>query len=196
MTRTECSMMAAAVAAMLWMAPPAFAQAPAKQAAAPKGEKVVASTEVTATVTKINQATRDVTLTTEDGREVSFVADSAVKNLGQVKVGDLVKVTYTEALAYEVKKGGKAVGAQETIAGGSAAAGAKPAAGIARQVTATVTIAAIDADVPSVTFKTASGEARTIHVLRPEKLKGVNVGDTVELTYTEALAIKVEPAKK
>ena len=30
----------------------------------------------------------------------------------------------------------------------------------------------------------------------PGELKGVSVGDTVEITYTEALAIKVETAKK
>jgi hypothetical protein len=33
-------------------------------------------------------------------------------------------------------------------------------------------------------------------VQRPERLQGVNVGDTVEITYTEALAIKVEKASK
>jgi hypothetical protein len=31
-------------------------------------------------------------------------------------------------------------------------------------------------------------------VLHPEKLEGVSVGDTVELTFTEALAIKVVEA--
>jgi hypothetical protein len=71
-----------------------------------------------------------------------------------------------------------------------------PAGAIAQQVTATVMIAAIDPKVPSVTFKGASGETRTIKVMRPEKLQGVNVGDTVELVYTEALAIKVEKATK
>ena len=28
--------------------------------------------------------------------------------------------------------------------------------------------------------------------MRPERLQGVNVGDTVDITYTEALAIKVD----
>jgi len=30
--------------------------------------------------------------------------------------------------------------------------------------------------------------------MHPEKLEGVSVGDTVDITYTEALAIKVEEA--
>jgi hypothetical protein len=32
--------------------------------------------------------------------------------------------------------------------------------------------------------------------MHPEKLQGVSVGDTVDITYTEALAIKVEEAPK
>jgi hypothetical protein len=32
--------------------------------------------------------------------------------------------------------------------------------------------------------------------MHPEKLQGVSVGDTVELAYTEAVALKVEAAPK
>jgi hypothetical protein len=59
-----------------------------------------------------------------------------------------------------------------------------------------VTITAIDPKVPSVTFKGPAGNTRAIKVRYPEKLQGVNVGDTVEITYTEALAMKVEKAPK
>jgi len=157
-------------------------------------EAIVSSTEVTATVTKIDQATREVTLKPEDGDEFSFVASDEVKNLGQVKVGDRVTVTYAEALAYEVKKGGAVASPTTVVAGKSADPGAKPAGAIARQTTATVAIVAIDPKVPSVTFKGPAGNTKTIKVMHPEKLQGVQVGDTVELTYTEALAIKLEAA--
>ena len=170
----------------------AVAQTPAPS---PRGEAVIGAVQVTATVAKIDQATRQVTLKTNDGREVTFVADPAVKNLPQVKAGDQVVATYTEALAYEVKKGGSA-GLSGTVAGGTAKPGATPAAAIAQQVTLTVTIAAIDLKVPSVTFKGPQGNTRTIKVQRPERLQGVSVGDTVELTYTEALAVKIDPAPK
>ena len=157
-------------------------------------EAIVSSTEVTATVTKIDQATREVTLKPDDGDEFSFVASDEVKNLGQVKVGDRVTVTYAEALAYEVKKGGEVASPATVVAGKSAEPGAKPAGAIARQTTATVAIVAIDPKVPSVTFKGPAGNTKTIKVMHPEKLQGVQVGDTVELTYTEALAIKLEAA--
>ena len=108
MKAIRVSTMAACLAGVLGLGPVALAQASAKQAAPNKGEAVMAAVEVTATVTKIDQKTRAVTLKTADGQEYSFVADKAVQNLAQVKQGDLVKVAYTEALAYEVKKGGKA----------------------------------------------------------------------------------------
>ena len=147
-------------------------------------------------MTKVDQATREVTLKTADGQETSFVAGPDVKNLAQLKVGDVVKVTYAEAFAYEVKKGGTTVGPQTAVAGGSAPVGEKPRAAFARQTTATVIITAIDPKVPSVTFKGPAGNTRTIKVMRPEKLQGVSVGDTVEITFTEAITIDVEDAPK
>jgi ribosomal protein S17 len=162
----------------------------------PTGDAIVSTATVTATVTAINQATREVTLKTADGQESSFVAGDDVKNLAQVKVGDQVTVKYAEALAYEVKKGGKAAGPQTAVVGKSAALGEMPAGAVARQTTVTVLITAIDTKAPSVTFQGAGGKTKTIKVLHPEKLEGVKVGDTVEITYTEALAIKVEEAPK
>jgi len=164
-------------------------------AAAPVGgEAVVASATVTATVTQINQVTREVTVKTEDGKEFSFVAGDNVQNLAQVKVGDVITAKYAEALAYEVKKGGTAVAPETTVVGGRTALGEMPAGAIARQTTVTVLITAIDTKAPSVTFQGPGGKSKTIKVLHPEKLEGVKVGDTVAITYTEALAISVDPA--
>jgi hypothetical protein len=162
----------------------------------PKGEGVIASAEVTATVTKVDQATREVTLKSETGEEYSFIAGENVKNLPQVKVGDVLTATYAEAFVYEVRKGGTVADVNTVVAGGSAKPGMKPEGAIARQSTATVMITAIDRHAPSVTFKGPAGNVRTIKVMHPEKLEGVSVGDTVDITYTEALAIKVEEAPK
>lgn len=181
----------ASVAAVLFMATTAHAQQPAA------GEAVISSTSVTATVTKIDYTTRAVTLRTQDGKEHTIVADTAVRNLAQVKPGDVVTATYAEALAYEVlKKGAKAPGVEQVVGGGRAEPGKKPAGAIGQQTTVTVTISAIDRSVPSVTFTGPAGNSRTIKVRHPEKLEGVSVGDMVDITYTEALAITVDPAPK
>lgn len=193
MTSFKASTTAACLAATLCLATVARAETPA---ADPQGEVMMATATVTATVTKINHETREVTVKGDDGKEHTFVASEDVKNLAQVKPGDVITATYGEALAYEVKKGGQVADLATVVGGGAAAPGSRPAAGIARQTTATVLITAIDPKAPSVTFKGPQGNTRTIKVLHPEKLEGVSVGDTVQLTFTEAFAVKVEAAPK
>jgi len=150
---------------------------------------------VTATVEAIDQATRMVTLKTPDGKLVSFIADEAVKNLPQVKVGDKVKVNYYESLVMRVLKPEEAA---VNVAGAGVAAakpGEKPAGVGAREVTVTVTIEAIDMKAGTVTFKGPAGNVRTIPAEDPKNLEKIKVGDRVAVTYKEALAISVEAAK-
>lgn len=168
---------------------PAFASA-----AEPKGDSMVATVEATATVVSIDHETREVVLRGADGQEYSFIAGDQVRNLAQVKTGDIVTTTYTEAVAYELRPGGEA-NAAEAIAMGRAAEGEMPAGMVAREVVLTVEIVAIDRETPTVTFRGPQGNTKTVLVRHPEKLEGVSVGDTVDITYTEALAIRVDPAQ-
>jgi len=186
---------AAGLAGCLCLSTAAMAQGTAPPVAAPKGAAVLSSVDATATVMKIDHKTREVTLKASDGREQTFVVDAAVKNLDQVKKGDVVTATYTEAVAYEVRKGGKP-GADSTVAAATAAPGAKPAGVIAQTTTVTVAVVAIDPKVPSVTFKGPQGNTQTIKVASADKLKGVTVGDTVDIAYTEAITISVAKAPK
>ena len=170
-------------------AAPAEAAAPVDEA--PAGA-LAATVKATATVTAINHETREVTLKLEDGEEFSLIADEAVKNLDQVSQGDVVVATYTEALAYEVITGGEEADLETTVAAAAAELGEMPAAVAGRSTTLTVTITAIDTEAPSVTFIGPGGNTRTIQVLYPEKLDGVSVGDSLKVTYAEALALSVE----
>ena len=132
------------------------------ETAAPAGTVVAAAAvQVTATVVEIDHKTREVTLKAADGREETFIVDEAVKNLDQVKKGDVVVVTYAESLAYEVKKPGAAA-AGVAVGGATAKPGEKPAGVVAREVTVTVTITAIDEKAPTVTFKGPQGNTRTV----------------------------------
>jgi Cu/Ag efflux protein CusF len=62
-------------------------------------------------------------------------------------------------------------------------------------MTATVTITAIDMSVPSVTIKKDDGSVTSFKVEEKKNLEGFKVGDRVQITYTQALAISVEPGK-
>jgi hypothetical protein len=160
-----------------------------------KGEAVVATVTATATVTKINHKTREVHIKTTDGQVAKFVASADVQNLDQIKKGDMITVVYTEALAYEVKK--HSTSAEGTTTTGAVAnPGEKPAGAVAQQTTITVKITAINSKTASVTVKGTDGELETIKVKDPSKLNGLKVGDTVDITYIEAIAIKVDPKAK
>jgi len=175
--------------------PPPTVSAPAAPVSGTVGENVVTAT---AKVKAINLKTRNVTLQRADGSVFKFVAGEEVRNLPQVKVGDEVKVTYYESLAYEVHKPGDVTpGAAVAEVAGRAKPGEKPAAAAGRVTTITATIAGIDKAGPTVTLRGPDGELTTVKVRHPEKLDQVAVGDLVEITYTEALAISVDtPTKK
>ena len=191
--RFESVLVAVCVAGSLCLASLAVAET-AKPAS---GVVAAAAVKVTATVMEIDHKKREVTLKAADGREETFVVDEAAKNLDQVKKGDVLVVTYAEALAYEVKKPGTAA-AGTAVGAATAKPGEKPAGVITRETTVTVTITAIDEKAPTVTFKGPKGNTRTIKVKDVAKLKGVKVGDQVDITYTQALALSIEkaPAKK
>lgn len=152
--------------------------------------------KVAATITKIDAATREVTLKGPQGREVTVLAGPEVKNFAQIKVGDQVNIEYVEALTVELKKGSTAAVSRTDQAGeATAKPGERPAGVAGRQVTVTAEVMAVDPRTQTVTLR---GPRQTVDlkVADPEQFKRVAKGDRVEATYTEALAIAVEPAKK
>ena len=153
----------------------------------------------TAVVQAIDLNTREVTLRGEDGRVFTFIAGDQVKNLPQVRVGDTVKATYTESIAIEVKRvDGGTPDLSVAATGGSAAPGERPAGNVARTVTVSAVIVAIDRTTNRVTLRGPSGNERVVQARDPKNLDNVQVGDLVSATYTESLGISVEavpPAK-
>jgi hypothetical protein len=152
--------------------------------------------KVEATVQAIDLPKRVVTLKGSKGNIFDLKVGEEAKNLPQIKVGDLVTVQYYESLAFQVIKAGQA--GVESAGSGVARAkpGGKPGGVAANQVTVTASIEAIDAKNKYVTLKGPEGKTQEIKVKDPKNLKNVKVGDQVVLTYTEALAVSVEPAKK
>jgi hypothetical protein len=74
---------------------------------APKGEKpkgtVYNYIDVRAKVLAVDYKTRTVTLSGPDGKVSPVVVDASVQNFENVKVGDMVVVRYTEAVAISVR---------------------------------------------------------------------------------------------
>jgi hypothetical protein len=116
-----------------------------------------------------------------------------VKRFDELKVGDTVTFRYYESIAYSIRKPGQPSG-MPTQTGPSVtrSQGPKPGGTISQQETATVTLKAIDAKVPSVTVVTEDGRTVSFKVEDKKNLQDVKVGDKVEITYTEAFMISVK----
>ena len=74
--------------------------------------------------------------------------------------------------------------------------GPKPGGTMSSQVTAVVTIQAIDMKVPSVTIKTDDGSVSSFKVEDKKALGNFKAGDKVQITYTRALAVGVDTPRK
>jgi len=172
---------------------PAPAPAPSAPPSGTVSETLVTGT---ATVEKVDVASRHVTLRNAEGRTITVKCPPEVRNLPQVNVGDECVVSYYESLAYEVKRAGDAApGASVTAAAGRAKEGGMPAAGGGTATTVTVTIEAIDKPNGSLTLRGPDRSLSLVKVRDPSKLDQVSVGDLVEITYTEAMAVSVQPKK-
>jgi hypothetical protein len=158
---------------------------------------VARAVEVSAEVVSIDKATRTVTLKGPQGNVVDVVAGDEVRNFDQIKVGEFVVARYAQALTLELRKTKGAVG-DITVSEQTARAkpGERPAAAGARQVTAIATVTAVDKKKSTITLKGPRGNVVVLDVQNPDQFKVVKKGDQVEVTYTEALALSVEPAPK
>ena len=185
----------AAQSALAQSSPPA--PTAAVIAASAPGTATIASTvSVSATVTAIDKATRQVTLKGPEGRVNTVTAGAEVRNFDQVKVGDVVTVRYVESLTLTLKKDGKELrNMTDTPAAVRAPAGERPGGAVGRQVEVTANVIALDAKTQTVTLQ---GPKQTVELKVPDagQFKLIKVGDQIQATFTEAVALAVEPAKK
>ena len=163
---------------------------------APGQVAVAEGIEVQGVITKINKKDRTVTLKGAEGKEVSFVAGPEVKRFNQAKVGDIVTVTFFEALGLELKKAGNGVRERsEKTEVVRTKPGEPVGAAVSHHVTVIADVTAIDAATGKVTLR---GPKRTaeLTVKDNEQLKDIKVGDQVEARYVEATVITLTPGKK
>lgn len=147
---------------------------------------------VTAKIVAIDSESRIVTLQDSQGNVESLKVGPDVTRFDALKVGDTVTFRYQEAIAYGIAKPGAPAPASQATPSLERSPGAKPGGTISRTLSALVTITAIDPAVPSVTVKTQEGHTITMQVADKANLAGVKVGDTVQITYSQALTISVQ----
>lgn len=175
------------------IAPPAPPEVTSETKSAPDRVETTQTITVNAVVTAIDQKKRLVTLKGSDGEERIIQVSDEVRNLPQVKKGDVVVVSFYESIVFQLRKKGEAQpGAAMVEGAGRAEPGEQPGAAGARAITITATVVKIDKKAPSLTLKGPEGNTRTLPVKDASKLDPIKIGDLIEITYTEAVAIAVE----
>jgi Cu/Ag efflux protein CusF len=117
---------AAAVAVMMMMAVPGLA-AEAPKAESKPGGVLLEAVSFKATVEAIDSKTRKITLKMEDGSKTEFIAGDEVRNFAQIKKGDHVDYSFTQAIAIDVQKSSGAPKMGESTQVERAKLGDKPA---------------------------------------------------------------------
>jgi hypothetical protein len=154
---------------------------------------------VTASVEAIDQTSREVTLKGPLGNSVTFTVDQRVKRLNEVKVGDLIRADYYVSFAAELRKPTAEEKKTPFVmldAAGKAPSGTSPAAGGLRRFKVVTTVEGLDRPTQTITVKGPRGNFLTARVADPSNLTKIRIGETIVVTYTEALAISLEKAEK
>ena len=149
---------------------------------------------VTVSVETIAQPTREVTVKKPDGTYEVLYFPPTIKRFDTLKVGDKISARHYENIVLQLKAPG-AMDTDMSSAGVVTAEGGKPAVTSSRQRTITATMAAIDPNVPSITFTGPNGWKCRGRVQDKEALAKVKVGDKLDITWTEALVISIDKSK-
>lgn len=161
------------------------------------GRTVAAAVTVRGTISAIHRDNSTVTLKGPRGGTLTLEVRDKAK-LGAINVGDPVVATYIEAVGFQARKassgapGSASPGVTARTARVTSRPGETPAGAIGREITVTTTITAIDKKAQTITIKGPSGDSETIKARDPKNLEAVTVGDLVDVTYTQALAISLD----
>ncbi len=147
----------------------------------------------------VDPAAREVLLRADAGAQsgalLTVIAGRNIARLNLLRPGDRVTVRYYQAVAARVTSPLTA----EPPAAVAFTAGRdveRPGGELTRVRTGRVTVTAVDTQTGTVSFTGPGGIARTATPKNPEVLafvRRLRVGQQVDMTYEEALAISIEP---
>jgi Cu/Ag efflux protein CusF len=186
----------AAALALLTATSPLIARGDQDSAQSPgfKSEKTVT---MKATVQDIDRENRKVTLKGQDGTTETIKCPLTVRNLDQLKKGDVVTAKFTESMAIAVRKSNEPPSATGRESLSRAPLGEKPSAVKASTMQINATIEKINRDERELTLLGPDGNTKLVKV--PEDVKRfdeLKEGDQVIINATQSIAIDVSPPEK
>lgn len=163
---------------------------------APGTGAITEAVELQGKVNSIDKKTRQIVVVVANGYEVVFTLGDEARNFDQIKVGDIVTLTYTQALALELKKvASDGIKRDDSAQAARTKPDEKPGAAVERKVQVTASVVAINRKAQTITLR---GPKRTVelYINDPAQLQNVKIGDFVDVTYIEAVALMVTAEKK
>jgi hypothetical protein len=148
---------------------------------------------ITAKVVAIDRVDRNVTLRGVDGNVVTVEVGYEARNFDQIEIGDQVKVEYYVAVAMYIGKHGQKPEAIAGLVTARTPKGDKPGGVAVETVDVSATVKAVDKKKRTVTLKGPDGKLVTTNVDKSVKaFDTLKVGDSINVRFTEAIAISVE----
>ena len=201
MTKTNLLVLALAPAALLAFSgckthtePSPFANSPntITQEGAPGGIVVENYYDLTARVTAVDAVKRTVTVVGPNGNATTFVCGPEVRNLAQVRIGDQLKIRWTDLLtAAEVDPKNPSPDGTSSLAL-LVPKGAMPAAAVADTTQVTATLTGVDTLRHIASFRFPDGSLHHYAVRPDVNLKTRQLGEKVVIRKTMATAIWVQ----
>ena len=175
---------AALLAAGLITTPAMAADAPAAKAT----QAYIAGSAIRtdAEVMSIDLPSRKVGLKLEDGTIAQVVVGKEVRNLAQVNVAE-----YARAVSLKLKQGPGLRVTEEMADGARAAPGEKPAAIVGTETHFVADVVTVNTKAKKISIKGAKGNVYELKIKDPALLSQIKVGDQVEGTYLQVMAIGV-----
>ena len=178
-------------------APAAQARVEVEASGTPGKATARRTAKATATITAVDLAARTVTLKAKSGETQTFKVGPEVKRFAEFAVGDVIEIEYEQGLALEFQPAGSEnVPVTALATGGRAEKDQAPGAAAAAGVRGTVTVTAIDMPRRLVSITGPGGNVFQVKAGPKIQLEKLKVGDKLLATYVEAVAIKLEKAKK
>lgn len=153
--------------------------------------------EMQATVEAIDHEARLVTLKRPDGTSVTFTPSPEVRNLDQVRVGDVLHVQVEQTVRIQVVGAeGIEPGAGEIVSITRSEEGEMPAMAAVDTQVLLAKVVAIDVEAMTYKLEFPDGAVNEYTAMVRENLEAASVGDMVAIEVTESVLAVVEAVNR
>ncbi len=155
--------------------------------------KLAAAIVAKVEVVGIDKADRKITLLGPRGNVVEIEVGEQAHNFDQIKVGDILKVTYHEAVVLYIGTPGSQPQTDAAIVIARAPKGDTPGAAVAGAIDVAASVKGIDRKAREVTLQLPNGNVAT-HKVDPsvKAFDTLKVGDVIHARVTRSFAIAME----